>query len=288
MLPKFKFLRPGTLAQALELLATESGVFPVAGGTNLMVDVRAGKLAPQTVVDLSGLTELQDIEVTESHVSIGATVSIAHLLDCSAVERLAPVLSAACRTFANTLIRNRATVGGNLVNAAPCADTAPALLVLNAEVELSSSGGMRWLPLASFLVGPFQTQRRSDELLTRVRFPIPPVTSRGNFQKMGLRKISCMAKVDVAVYLDFAANGDCKDARIAHGAASAVALRVPDAEAILVGQPLTIEKIDDAARLTEQSAQPRAGSEYKRQVVYGLTRRILTEIVSPGKDGETT
>ena len=105
---------------------------------------------------------------------------------------------------------------------------------------------------------------------------------------MGLRKISCMAKVDVAVYLDFDESGTCNVARIAHGAASAVALRVPDAEAVLVGQALTPDLIKKAAQLTEQSAQPRSGSEYKRQVVYGLTRRILTRIATRGEDGETT
>jgi CO/xanthine dehydrogenase FAD-binding subunit len=105
---------------------------------------------------------------------------------------------------------------------------------------------------------------------------------------MGLRKISCMAKVDVAAWLDFDGSGICKEARIAHGAASAVALRVPDAEKALVGQRLTAETIDEAARLTEGSAQPRSGSEYKRQVVYGLTRRILNEMATRGRDGETT
>jgi CO/xanthine dehydrogenase FAD-binding subunit len=97
-----------------------------------------------------------------------------------------------------------------------------------------------------------------------------------------------MAKVDVAVQLDFDESGTCREARIAHGAASAVALRVPDAEKALVGQRLTAETIDEAARLTEGSAQPRSGSEYKRQVVYGLTRRILNEMATRGRDGETT
>ena len=287
-LPAFKFLKPQTFAEALDMLATESGAFPVAGGTNLMVDVRAGKLIPETMIDLSGINELRGIAATETDIAIGAVTTIADLLRSSLIEQQADVLFTACRTFANTLIRNRATVGGNLVNAAPCADTAPALLVLNAEVELSSGRGVRWLSLSEFLVGAFKTQRRQDELLTKVRFPIPPASSRAGFQKMGLRKISCMAKVDVAVFLDFDESGICNEARIAHGAASAVALRVPEAEAVLVGHLLTLERIDEASQLTEQSAQPRSGSDYKRQVVYGLTRRILTEIAALGKDGETT
>ena len=285
-LPAFTFLKPQSLAEALDMLATESGAFPVAGGTNLMVDVRDGKLVPETMVDISHLDELCGIGVTDTEIILGGTVTIAELLRCSAIQTHAPVLSAAAQTFANTLIRNRATIGGNLVNAAPCSDTAPAFLVLNATVELSSSNGVRQLPLSEFLLGAFETERRSDELLTKIRFAIPPSSSKGGFQKMGLRKISCMAKVDVAAWLDFDEHGTCREARIAHGAASAVALRVPDAENVLVGQALTVEKIDEAARLTELSAQPRSGSEYKRQVVYGLTRRILNGIAGRGKDGE--
>jgi CO/xanthine dehydrogenase FAD-binding subunit len=287
-LPAFTFLKPQSLAEALDMLATESGAFPVAGGTNLMVDVRDGKLVPETMVDISHLDELRGITMTDTEIILGGTVTIAELLRCSAIQTHAPVLFAAAQTFANTLIRNRATIGGNLVNAAPCSDTAPAFLVLNATVELSSSNGTRQIPLSEFLLGAFETERRSDELLTKVRFAIPPSSSKGGFQKMGLRKISCMAKVDVAAWLDFDEHGICREARIAHGAASAVALRVSDAENVLVGQALTVEKIDEAARLTEQSAQPRSGSEYKRQVVYGLTRRILNDIADQLKDGETT
>jgi len=288
MLPTFELLKPQTLREALEILAATPMACPIAGGTNFIVDARAGKLMPEAVIDLSGLSELQGIEIASTEVLIGAVTTISELLRSPEIREHAGVLHSACETFANTLIRNRATVGGNLVNAAPCSDTSPALLVLNADVELSSTAGARWLPLSDFLVGSFQTQRRPDELMTKIRFAIPPTSCRGGFQKMGLRKISCMAKVDVAVLLDVDEQGICREARIAHGAASAVALRVPEAEAVLAGQPLTLDRIDEAARLTEESAQPRAGSEYKRQVVYGLTRRILMKIAALGEDGETT
>ncbi len=285
-LPAFKYLKPDSLAEALDMLATEPGAFPIAGGTNLMVDVRAGKLKPETVIDLGPLDELRTMAVTDGQMTLGATVTIAQLLRDEAIRRHVPVLLAAGKTFANTLIRNRATVGGNLVNAAPCSDMAPVLLVLEADVALASTVGTRWLPLQEFLVGAFQTQRQPNELLTQIRFSMPSEASVGGFEKMGLRKISCMAKVDVAALVDRDETGVCKRARIAHGAASAVALRVPEAEAVLVGHSLTVERIDEAARLTEQSAQPRLGSEYKRHVVYGLTRRILTRIAAESGDGE--
>jgi len=288
MLPTFELLKSATLEEALELLAEAPSALPISGGTNLIVDMRSGKIRPQVLIDVGELQELCCIRQKDGYLLIGGGVTIAELLDDPMIERYAPILGQMAGSFANTLIRNRATVAGNLVNAAPCADTAPAFLVLDAEVELASASGIRWISLSEFLVGAFVTKRRSDELLTRVRFPVPPTSSRGGFQKMGLRKISCMAKVDVAVYLDFDERAACSAARIAHGAASAVALRVPDAETVLVGHALTPDLIDEAAMLTEESAQPRSGSEYKRQVVYGLTRRILTEIATRGEDGETT
>jgi len=278
MLPTFELLRPQTLEEALELLAETPKAFPVAGGTNLIVDARAGKLTPETVIDIGQLDKLQGVEATDTEIIIGSAATIAELLASSAIELKATVLFSACETFANTLIRNRATIGGNLVNNAPCADTAPALLVLNAEVELASVEGTRRLPLEEFLLEPFKTKRQTNEILTAVRFPIPSKAAIGRFQKMGLRKISCMAKVDVALLLDFDNTGVCTVARMALAAASPVAFRAREAEEVLVGQKLTAETIQAAASLAERAAVPRPGSEYKQQVVAGLVRRLLVEI----------
>ena len=277
MMPAFEFLRPRSLEEAMGMLKAAQGAYPIAGGTNLLVDMRAGKLGPKTVVDIGSLDELRGVQVTGDDVVIGAATPIAQLLADETIRRYAGVLHSACRTFANTLIRERATIGGNLVNNAPCADTVPALLVLNAEVELACTQGRRRVPLETFLLGPFQTQRKPNELLTTIRFAIPPASAVGRFRKMGLRKISCMAKVDVAMMLDFSADGACKEARIALGAASPVARRAHDAEAALVGKTLTGESILAAADLAARAASPRAGSEYKQHVVTGLVRRLLAE-----------
>jgi len=289
MLPEFNLTRPSTLTEALEILAAEPQAQPIAGGTNLIVDMRSGKLAPATLVDIGGLQELCCIREKDVHLLIDAGVTIAELLDDPMIARDAPILQVMARSFANTLIRNRATVGGNLVNAAPCSDTAPALLVLDAEVELMSTSGVRKLPLDEFLVGAFETRRQPSELLTSVRVPIPPGGARMAFEKMGLRKISCMAKVDVAVRVDVDDAGIVRNARIAVGAASAAALRVPKAEEALVGavpaeQGLKGEQrlgegIEEAVRLVGETVEPRPGSEYKRQAVRGITRRLLSSLL---------
>lgn len=282
MLPRFEFLKPETLDEAVDLLSSTEDARPIAGGTNLLVDMRSGKLAPATLVDVGKLHELCCIREKDGVLSIGAAVTLAELLEDPMVERHAPILPAMARSFANALIRNRATIGGNLVNAAPCSDSAPALLVLDAEVELRSAVGTRRLPLAEFLVGAFETRRRPEELLTCVRIPIPPAAARTAFEKMGLRKISCMAKVDVAVRADLDAGGTVTNARIAVGAASAAAMRVPDAEARLVGRRLDDNSIPLAADRAAAAAEPRAGSEYKRQVVRGITRRLLASLAEGG------
>ena len=285
MLPTFELLKPGTLDEALEMLSVGEKAQPIAGGTNLIVDMRSGKLEPSVLVDIGGLHELCCIREKDGVLSIGGAVTIAELVDDPMIERHAPILRQMARSFANSLIRNRATIGGNLVNAAPCCDTAPALLVLDAEVELRSATGTRRIPLGEFLVGAFQTARAANEILTCVRVPIPPPTARTAFEKMGLRKISCMAKVDVAVRVDCDDRESVTNARVAVGAASAVALRVPKAEAALVGTGLSTDTIVQAADFAAEAAEPRAGSEYKRQVVRGLTRRLLMALNEEAKNG---
>jgi len=283
VLPVFELLKPASLEEAIEMLSEHPDSMPISGGTNLVVDMRSGKLSPKTLIDISQLGELCCIHEREGILEIGAGVRIADFLEDPMIARDVPILAEMARSFANTLIRNRATVGGNLVNAAPCSDTAPALLVLDAEVDLQSMVGTRRMPLAEFLVGAFQTRRQANEILTGVRLPIPPKEVRTAFEKMGLRKISCMAKVDVAVSVHVGEDGGVTNARVAVGAASAAALRVVPAEEALVGAPLCADTIRRAADLAARAAEPRAGSEYKRQVVRGMARRLLTSLAEGGR-----
>ena len=280
MLPEFDLLTPQTLPEALEMLASGApDVQPLAGGTNLIVDMRSGYSSPAVVVNIAKLEELRSIRQENGHLIVGSGVTVAELLESSLIARLAPIMREAAAAFANPLIRNRATVGGNLVNAAPCADTAPPLLALDAEVVLKSQEGVRRLPLEEFLVDAFRTARRPQELLTAVRWPVSPPHSAGAFRKMGLRKVTCMAKVDVAVVVESDGNGCCQEARIALGAVAPRNFRVHAAEDLLRGRPLTAGRIAEAARVTAEAARPRVGSEYKRQVVKALTRRLLTNVV---------
>jgi CO/xanthine dehydrogenase FAD-binding subunit len=282
MLPEFDLLRPKTVSEALGMLA-EDEAMPVAGGTNVLVDLRAGKHQPRALVDIARLPGLRGIQRANGHLVIGGGTTISDLLNDPLIAEHAPALKEAAAVFANPLIRNRATVGGNLADASPAADTAPPLLALDAEVELASQSETRRMPLADFLVGVRQTLRRHDELLVAVRFPVPPAGSANHFQKVGLRKADAISVLSAAVAVTCDAAGRCTAARIALGALAPRPLRATAAESLLVGQRLTPAAIAEAARLAGEAARPiddiRGSAGYRRQVTEVIVRRLLDKVL---------
>jgi CO/xanthine dehydrogenase FAD-binding subunit len=284
MLPEFELLHPKTLPEALAMMAG-ADVLPIAGGTNVLVDLRAGKHQPRTLIDVTRLPELRGIHRENGYLLIGGGTTISDLLHDPLIAQHAPALREAASVFANPLIRNRATVGGNLADASPAADTAPPLLVLDAEVELASRGGTRRVPLADFLVGVRQTSRRPDELLIAVRFPVPPAPgSASHFQKVGLRKADAISVLSAAVAVTRDAAGRCTAARIALGALAPQPLRATAAEHVLLGQTPTPALIAEAARLAGEAARPindiRGSAGYRRQVTEVIVRRLLMQLVA--------
>ncbi|HID89416.1 MAG TPA: xanthine dehydrogenase family protein subunit M [Anaerolineae bacterium] len=282
MLPEFELLMPRTLSEALEVLAqAREGVAPVAGGTNLVVDMRGGRHRPSVLVSVAGLEELRGVRRENGHIVIGATTTVAELLEEPLIAEAAPALWSAARVFANPLVRNRATVGGNLADASPAADTAPPLLVLDAEVQLTSKEGSRWVPLDEFFLGVRQTLRQPDELLTAIRFPLPPSGAFGGFYKLGLRKADAISVASVAVLVEVGEDGTCRKARIAMGAVAPKPIRAYEAEKRLEGHVLTPELAAEAAHLCAEATSPiddiRASAAYRKHVVEILARRLLSE-----------
>lgn len=287
MLPEFELLTPQTLTEALVLLAAQGATLaPVSGGTNLIVDLRGGRHRPNVLMDISRLDALRGIRRENGHVVIGANSTIADLLTDSLIARHAVALKEAAAVFANPLVRNRATVGGNLADASPAADTAPPLLVLDAEVELVSQNGTRFVPLSEFLVAVRKTLRQPHELVASIRLPIPLGNDDLNrhyqgFAKLGLRKADAIAVVSVAVMVEGGGNGRCRAARIALGAVAPRPLRAFAAEEHLRGQMLTPRIIAAAARLAVEASSPiddiRGSAAYRRRMVEVLARRLLTK-----------
>jgi CO/xanthine dehydrogenase FAD-binding subunit len=273
------------MPEALAFLAEYGAdALPIAGGTNVVVDLRAGKHEPRTLMDITRLPGLRCVQRDNGHLVIGGGTTISDLLFDPLIAQHAAALREAAAVFANPLIRNRATVGGNLADASPAADTAPPLLALDAEVELASQGGIRRVPLADFLVGVRKTLRRPDELLTAVRFPVPPASgSASHFQKVGLRKADAISVLSAAVAVTCDAAGRCTAARIALGALAPRPMRATAAETVLVGEKLTPAAIAEAARLAGEAVRPindiRGSADYRRQVTEVIVQRLLMQVV---------
>ena len=285
MLPEFDLLMPKALPEALELLAEGApDVTPIAGGTGLLVDMRAGLRRPGVLMDLAGLDELGAIRRDDGHVVVGAGVTVAELLDDPLIAQHAPVLRQGAEVFANPLVRNRATVGGNLVYASPAADTAPPLLVLGAEVELVSQDGSRRVPLEEFITGVRQTTCCRNELLASVRWPVPPPNAAAAFRKLALRKADAISVVSVAVMIQRDGQDRCADVRIAMGAVAPTPLRAHAAEDLLRGQSPTPAAIAEAAHLAADATccvdDVRASAAYRKRVTDALVRRLLEEVGS--------
>lgn len=284
MLPEFDLLKPATLDEALALLARHGkDARPIAGGTNVLVELRQHYAGPPILVDIGRLPELRGIALARdaSHVSVGACVTIAELLAHPLVAEHGAPLRQAAAGFASPLVRNRATVGGNLVDASPAADTAPPLLALGAEVELASVAGTRCVPLDQFFTGVRRTVRRPDELLTRVYWPVAGGRA-GAFRKFGLRRADAISVISAAVTAERNGDGRCRAAAIALGAVAPRPIRVREAERLLIEQAWTPEVMAEAAAIAARETQPiddvRGSAAYRRHITEVIVKRLLIEV----------
>lgn len=291
MLPEFELLMPRTLPEALEMLAERApDVMPIAGGTNVIPDLRGGRYRPACLVNVADLPELRGVRREDGFLVIGGGVTIAEVIEDPLVAQFAPVLREAAKTLGSPLVRNRATVAGNLANASPAADMAPPLLALDAEVELASREGVRRVPLKDFFVHVRRTVRQPHELMTAIRVPLPPENSRARFFKVALRKADAIAVVNGAVWVDLEYGvgsveygGRCRAARIALGAVAPTPIRAHEAERALEGQVLTPEVVAEAARLAAEATRTiddiRGSAAYRRVVTEVMVRRTLEGIM---------
>jgi len=282
MINDFEFTRPADMPEALEALAHNGRVVPVAGGTNILVNLKRAPLEADLVVDLTGLEELTPISENSGSVRMGAGFTFARLLEWCPGGAIEGLMHPMCVAFAGPLIRNLATVGGNVCDASAAADISPPLLALDAVVELESAArGRRTLPLTKFFQGVRRTARRPDELLTALEFPCPAEDERWFYYKLGKRKADAISIVSLAMTVRLE-QGKVEQARIALGAVAPVAMRTPETEALLLGETLDEAVINAAAATAAREARPiddfRATGAYRRQMVEALVRRGLTEI----------
>ena len=279
MLPKFQLSEPRSLDEALELMGDEADrPILLGGGTNLLVDLRNRGKATGRLAWLGRIPELRRIDVMTDRVVLGARTTISDLLRRAELETAGPSLVQSARVFAGHMIRNAATVGGNICYGSPAADMVPPLLSLDAELTLASRSGQRTMPLQEFLTGYKATDRRPDEILTAIGWPRLPAGAANMFHKLGLRKGDAITVIGVAVTIAVE-NGRCSLARVALGAVAPTVLRAKEAEGMLEGERLTPAVIAEAARRAARACRPiddlRASADYRRHTAEVLVRRLV-------------
>ncbi|MFI7355785.1 xanthine dehydrogenase small subunit [Streptomyces avidinii] len=257
------FLRPGTLSEALRLLRERPGAVVVAGSTDWGVEVNIRARREKCVVDVGRLPELRALRVESDHIEIGAAQTLTEIE--RRLDGRVPLLAELFPQFASRLIRNSATLGGNLGTGSPIGDSPPVLLALEASVVLADADGEREVPLSDYFTGYRQSVRRPGELIRSVRIPLPlsPVTA---FHKIAKRRFDDISSVAVAFALDIE-DGTVRRARIGLGGVAATPVRALAAEAALEGRPWTAETVAAAARVLRSQGTPmndhRASADYR-------------------------
>jgi carbon-monoxide dehydrogenase medium subunit len=282
------YLAPTSLEEALETVGQQTeGVQIIAGGTDLVPRMRSRLIEPKLLVDLC-LLNLDGIEKSADGIRIGASATHTDILESDLLAEHCPALCEAAADIAGPPIRNRGTVGGNLVNASPAADLAPPLLVYDAVVILAKAGSKREIPLVDFFTGPGQTVLAADELLTEIRIPAVPPNTTSKFIKLGKRKAMAVAVVSAAARLTIDEAGKISQARIALGSVAPTPIRARKAEASLEGQSPSSDLFTEAGQIAGSESSPisdiRASGSYRKKMVAVLTRRALEAAwQQPGK-----
>jgi CO/xanthine dehydrogenase FAD-binding subunit len=275
----FDYHKAYSLQEALDAASSREALAFLAGGTDLLVQIKQGKRLPQHVIDVKGIREIDGMAISENACSIGALTTIRALETDPAVAEKAPLLAQAAAKLGSVQVRHRATVGGNLCNASPSADMAPALLALDAQAIIFGRQGQRNIELVDFFLGPGVTGLKDGELLARLEIPLTRMRCGSVYYKVSTRNAMDLAFVGVAVLIEVDERDRIVKARVALGAVAPTPIRVPSAEKGLEGRVLSLDVVRESAALAAKSCNPisdlRASAEYRREMVRALCERGL-------------
>ena len=250
----------------------------LAGGTDLMADLKFSSHSPGVVIDISQLDELKDIAVADDGLHIGALVTHTEIMRSPVIRDMFPALVEAAHTIGAMQTRNLGTIGGNLVTCVPSMDSGPTLIALDAAVTVASTKGQRQMPLVDLFVGPRQTSLKPGDLLVDIVIPKENLGKPTAFEKFGLRKGQALALVNVGASF-WAERDKFMAPRIALGAVAPTVIRAPKAEAYLDGRKISAEAMAEAGRIAATEARPisdfRASADYRRELIAVLVRRAL-------------
>jgi carbon-monoxide dehydrogenase medium subunit len=285
---RFDYHAPESLEQALALLAQHGGkARVVAGGTDLVIRMKRGDWVPPVVVNVKRIPGLRGIERRENDIWIGALTTIADVIDSELIAEALPILAETAPTMASAQIRNLATVGGNLCNAAPSADMAPPMLVLDAQLRAVGPTGTRTLCLHDLFLGPGETALGPDEMVTGILVPLEEGW-RSGYRKLEHREAMDTSVAGVAAAVKPAGSEEgapvWEDVRVALGAVAPIPFRSAKVEEELRGKAATAERIERAAELAAAESRPisdlRGPAWYRRHLIRVLSRRLLTELAA--------
>jgi CO/xanthine dehydrogenase FAD-binding subunit len=280
--PDYDLRVPEDLPETLALLSREPGVWqPFAGGTDLMVLLESGKLPHKRFLSLSKLAELRGFETTSDAVTMGALTTYTDVLNHPVLQSEFPLLCSAARETGSVATQNRGTLAGNIINASPAADSPPALLVYDAEIELVSTRGSRWMPYHGFHTGYKKMQLSSDELLRAIRLPRRVKAWKQYYRKVGTRKAQAISKVCFAGAALVDA-GTIRDIRIALGSIAPIVLRAVKTEDLLPGARLTPGVVTAAKEALVREISPiddiRSTARYRLRVAQNLLEEFLAQL----------
>ncbi len=286
--PAYELHAPESLEAALELLEREPDVWrPLAGGTDLMVLFEAGKLTHRKFLSIWKLSELKGIEVRPEHVTLGALTTYTQVQAHAVLRREFPLLCQAARETGGIATQNRGTLGGNIVNGSPAADSPPALLVCDAQIELVSARGSRWVPYHGFHTGYKTMVLRPEEIIRRIRLPRTKQGWRQYYRKVGTRKAQAISKVCFAGSAQMQHN-TIRDIRIALGSVAPIVLRCGRTEAALRSQKVSAGAFAAAKEVLAQEITPiddmRSTAAYRLRVAQNLLEEFLLQLQNNGGD----
>jgi len=280
-----EYIRPQNLKEALRVMKKRGGrTILIAGGTNVIPDMRGKTIKPQVLLDISHLKNLSYVKEEKKRIRIGSLTTISELVSSKVIQNFASILSEAANQLGNPLVRSRATIGGNLADASPAADTAVPLLVLDASIVTERDGEKRReIPIDQFFVGPNQTVLKPDEIIKEIFFPKPDPKSKIAYIKLGLRNAMAISVVSVALLMEMERE-ECKEVRIGLGAVAPKPMRAYGVEEVLTGKKINGKLIQSCCEEVEKEVQPitdiRASAEYRRSMTSVLLRRLIQQITT--------
>ena len=289
----YDLLSAKKLEEALDYLDKFSEAKILAGGTDLLVNIhKKSPRLPQfkVMINISQVSELKFVTRFNNFVEIGSLVTHADLINVPLVKNNFPILVAAAQLIGSVQIRNRGTIGGNIVNASPAADLLPPLIALKAEVELVSKKEKRILSIEKFLSGPYQTKLHPGEILTKIRIPILGSGYYANFQKIGRRKALSIARLNLAVVTKIGQGNIFQDTRVVPGSATPYPQSLPETERGINGQSISDINLEKMGKLISQEMVSITGERwstpYKKPVIATLFGRAMEKIIQEVRANE--